>query len=73
MKKKYCEHGHLLAGDTCSHCAQHPNPAAGGAATVAPAANRTLVELRDLKNRLQKGLITEVEYDEGRNSILANF
>ena len=75
MKKKYCERGHLVLGDTCSHCAQYPNPAAGGEATpsAAPVPNRTLVELRNLKNSLQKGLITEAEYDERRNNILANF
>ena len=73
MKKKYCELGHLMSGDTCSYCAQHPNPVAEGEATAAPAANRTLAELRDLKSKLQKGLITEAEYDERRNNILANF
>ncbi|MDB5269344.1 MAG: hypothetical protein JWP58_2384 [Hymenobacter sp.] len=75
MKKKYCQHGHLMLGDTCSQCAQSMAPAAEVAANpaVAPAPNRTLVELRNLKSMLQKGLITEAEYDERRNNILATF
>lgn len=40
---------------------------------AAPALNGTLVELRNLKNILQKRIITEAEYHEWRNYILANF
>ncbi len=75
MKRKYCEHGHEVLGDTCSQCARRSNLAAAQEEilAVAPTPNRTLVELRDLKNLLQKGLITENEYDERRNNILATF
>ncbi|MEL5995940.1 SHOCT domain-containing protein [Hymenobacter segetis] len=74
-KQKYCEHGHLALGGTCSQCAQRTKPATEQEANPAgaPAPNRTLMELRELKSLLQKGLITEAEYDERRNNILANF
>ncbi|GAB2848580.1 hypothetical protein GCM10027044_04600 [Hymenobacter ruber] len=50
-------------------------PAAEAAATPAGTStpNHTLVELRHLKSLLQKGIITEAQYDERRNNILANF
>ncbi len=75
MKKRYCERGHIVLGDTCSQCAWRANTAAGEAIKPAavPALNGTLVELRNLKSMLQKRLITEAEYDERRNYILANF
>ncbi|WP_460616568.1 SHOCT domain-containing protein [Hymenobacter ruber] len=75
MEKKYCQHGHLVLGDTCSQCAQSMAPAAEAAATPAGTStpNHTLVELRHLKSLLQKGIITEAQYDERRNNILANF
>jgi hypothetical protein len=74
-KKKYCEHGHLVLGDTCRQCGRSIDPSIVREAkpAVAPVPNRTLVELRELKSLLQKGLITEAEYDERRNNILATF
>ncbi|MBH8568730.1 SHOCT domain-containing protein [Hymenobacter negativus] len=75
-QKEYCEHGHPVLGGTCSQCAQRMASAAEveAAPAVAPSTpNRTLVQLRELKSLLQKGLITEAEYDERRNDILANF
>ena len=75
MKEKYCERGHLVLGHTCSQCTQRTLLATDEQAksTAAPALNGTLVELRSLKSMLQKRLITEAEYDERRNNILATF
>ncbi|GAB3850985.1 hypothetical protein GCM10028822_17080 [Hymenobacter terrigena] len=74
-RKKYCEHGHLVLGVTCNECAQRTNPTTEEKPTpaVPTTPNRTLVELRNLKSMLQNGLITEEEYDERRNHVLANF
>ncbi|MDO7846944.1 hypothetical protein Q5H92_11290 [Hymenobacter sp. M29] len=76
MQTKYCEHGHILLGDTCSHCARRHRLAIAvrrAKATAGTGPNGTLTELRALKRMLEQALITEVEYDERRNFILASF
>ncbi|MDB5236712.1 MAG: hypothetical protein JWR44_3705 [Hymenobacter sp.] len=76
MTSKYCERGHVVLGDTCSHCARRDQLAIASkvAKPSAPTSpNSTLVELRALKIMLGTGLITEAEYDERRNALLASF
>jgi hypothetical protein len=76
MRSTYCERGHVMLGGTCSHCARH-NRAAAVATRAKPMVstgpNGTLVELRALKSMLEQALITEAEYDERRNNVLASF
>ncbi|MBD2724217.1 SHOCT domain-containing protein [Hymenobacter armeniacus] len=76
MSSKYCKHGHRVLGDTCSHCARRiqislmgsKNPTRAGAGP-----NATLTALRTLKSLLEQAHITEAQYDEQRNHILASF
>ena len=65
-----------MLGDTCSHCARRNRLAIVGRrqkATAGTGPNGTLMELRALKSLLEQALITEAEYDERRNFILASF
>ena len=76
MRSTYCERGHVVLGDTCSHCARRNKLAVvsnRAKPTAATGLNGTLVELRALKNMLEQTLITEIEYDERRNAVLASF
>ena len=76
MQSEYCNCGYRVLDDTCSHCARREwLVAAGQGKENAPGSspNTTLMELRALKNLLEQGAITEAEYDERRNSILASF
>lgn len=75
MKNMNCEHGYPLLEGACSRCAWYAKTKAVGGAkqAAALAPNRTLAELRALKSMPQTGAITEAEYDERHNTILATF
>jgi hypothetical protein len=76
MRTLYCKCGHIVLGDACSHCVRRHRLAVasrGKKMTLGTGPNGTLVELRALKSLLEQGLITEADYDERRNFILATF
>ena len=76
MENTYCERGHLMRGTSCGQCARLNKAGLVSRRTrpaVVTGSNRTLIELRALKGLLAQALITEAEYDERRNALLATF
>jgi hypothetical protein len=76
MQSKYCECGHRVLGNTCSRCARRHRlvleiKSPPTASKRAPDA--TLTKLRALKSLLEQARITETEYEEQRNHVLATF
>lgn len=76
MQSKHCECGHVVLGDTCSHCARRRQLAIAAKAAKSTAYTgfgNIPVEWRALKSLLDQGSITEAECNERRTAILASF